>query len=95
MNEYLWITLAYIAGIASAGVFGWSVHRNMCRRLSQNRHMDFQAEIIEMRRYPTEFVNEDEPRPGAGPAGEDHTLFSIRPGALMLAKLAEKNREKA
>lgn len=95
MNEYLCAALGYVTGVCSTGVVGWSVYRRMCRRYLQNHLVEKKALALEMRRYPTEFANKDEPRPGAGPEGTERRLFSERYGTLALARLAEKNAEKA
>lgn len=94
MTNELGLVLGYLSGSCSIGLFGWRIHRRMCWRLVRNQIIENKAKDIETRRYPTEFVNQDEPRLGVGPAGEEHHMFSVRPGALMLAKLAEKNAEK-
>lgn len=95
MNEYLLVALGYGAGFCSAGMVGWSVHRRMCRRIVRNHSTEMEAKDVESRRYSTEFVNEDEPRLGAGPEGIEHRLFSERHGTLALVRLAEKNAGKA
>lgn len=93
-NELAYFVYGLSAGFLAAGIFWFAAFRRMCRRIVKNHYAEIEAKKIEMRRYPTEFVNQDSTPPGAGPEGSEYHGFSVRPGALMLAKLAEKNAEK-
>lgn len=89
------IELAYAAGGFVSGVWVmWRVHRRLCKRLTKHLFLENEARKLQNQRETIEFGPQDEPRPGAGEQAWEASLFSTRPGALMLTHLADKNAEK-
>lgn len=63
-------------------------------RLQQSNWIEHFSADLESRRAANDFKREEVVRSDAGPPGNEHNLFPVRPGSHVLNRLSEKRPKK-
>lgn len=87
---FIYLGIGFVFGLVANIYTAWRVYVRLVNRLVISNSVVREMYLLENRRLATDFGRTESTRPGAGPAGSLGSLFSVRPGALMLDHLSKK-----
>jgi hypothetical protein len=88
------LVIGFVGGLSIAPVLAWRISRRVIVRFSNNLQTEAIARRLENARAAHDFGRDEESRSGAGPSGDQSSLFPARPGKMTLAHISEENAAK-